>query len=949
MGSQLDGGALSGSTPPSLEQCFPASEGAPVRAASPDEWRRLAAGRAHWLLWGKSRPDDASLAHPLLLHCIDVAAVACVLLAERLPNASARTFLGLHESPESALRFLAFLIALHDLGKATPAFQRKAPWAPSLLREEGFDFRSSTPNHSKAGLSLLAPALESAGLRGDCAARYAHCVVAHHGTFVGNEYLDPGRLGRKARGGQTWRDARAALIGALTELLRLDDVDVSGLRYPTHGEAYALAGLTSMADWLGSMQEHFPYEAPLPPDPSALPAYFARARRRARVALDAAGFPAPRPRAFRVFTDLFPEYEPWPLHVQAQTLAEHLEAPSLFVVEAPMGEGKTEASLLLADAAAAKLGQQGLFLGLPTRATANQLFGRIRRFLERTRTDEPANLLLAHGEASLVDAFARLRFGEVYGSSESADEDVETGGVRAEAWFCTKKRTLLAEHAVGTIDQALLAVMGVRHAFVRYAGLAGKVVILDEVHAYDTYTGTLLDRLVEWLGAAGTTVVLLSATLPSSRRRQLLDAYRRGARTVPGATIASASTPDETTSTAYPRITTASAQGIHSVSFGPRGRATSIRLGFRDEGVERLAARILDEVARGGNVGWICNTVDAAQRAYQAIAEQAPELQRLLLHSRLFPPERLRREEELERLLGRRGDRPERSVVVGTQVLEQSLDVDFDLLVTDLAPVDLVLQRAGRLFRHDRDDRHPVRTRAELWVVAPADEEPSVEALRQVAAVYDELPLRRTLDALRGRSHVELPGDIEPLVERVYDPAILPAAHAHSAAQQERLGRGAAQRSSAEQRLLPHADAPDDFLGELRLGLEDEEAPSLHADRRAQTRDARDSVTVVCLEQRGGEVWAGERVIDLDVVPDAALQRALVERSISISRPAVVRALVEDPAARPTAWERVALLRHRRVVRFDNGVAEVGGVALHLDPDLGLVLESPRGRGSTSR
>jgi len=277
-----------------------------------------------------------------------------------------------------------------------------------------------------------------------------------------------------------------------------------------------LAGVTCIADWVGSMVEFFPYQVPR----QDLREYAEATQTRAQRALRAIGMGRTVGRGVPTFHQLFPGLDPWPLHREADRVAREVCEPTLVVIEAPMGEGKTEAALLIAEAARSSCGSTGLFVGLPTQATANQMFRRVETHLRRVCSDQVAQLVLAHGEASLVEDFRKLVRG-IY--------DQEAGGdVRAGAWFLRSKRALLANHAVGTVDQALIGVLRVKHGFVRLTGLAGKVVVLDEVHAYDTFTSTLLDRLVGWLAAMDCTVVILSATLPSNRRRQLLEAWHRG-------------------------------------------------------------------------------------------------------------------------------------------------------------------------------------------------------------------------------------------------------------------------------------------------------------------------------------------------------------------------------------------------------------------------------------
>jgi len=727
--------------------------------------------------------------------------------------------------------------------------------------------------------------------------------------------------GAKERGAKpAWTHARTEIVAELQSLFGVERLPHDA---PSHSDVVLVAGLTAVADWIGSMEEVFVYEPPQ----ASLAEYWPRALDRAAQALERAGMRAQSPTTSKTFVELFPTYVPWPLHIAADEVSAALHEPCLVVVEAPMGEGKTEASLLLAEAAAARLGQQGLYIGLPTQATANQMLGRVQTFLGRVHAGEASNLILAHGEASLNERFQKL--------SQVYDRDGSAGGVHAEGWFLSKKRTLLADHAVGTIDQALLGVMLTSHGFVRLFGLAGKTVILDEVHAYDTFTSTILDRLVEWLAAMGSTVLLLSATLPSSRRAALVRAYRRGA----------GATDDRHAPTVvYPRITIASRGDASAAHFSSRGASTRIAVRRQVDDIGAIADQLIAAVADGGCIGWICNTVARAQLAYSAVRQRAPELRHLLIHSRLLPEDRAAAETRLEEWLGpqdRGAERPRACIVVGTQVLEQSLDVDFDLLVTDLAPVDLLLQRAGRLHRHTRTNRAPNHAAPVLVLVAP--EGGAVDAaIDDVAFVYAEALVRETLRVLEGRDAILLPDDIEPLVEAVYrDNLPLADDDLHDVKVAHR-GERLAERQNAEARLIPRPTVEDDPFGAMKVRFTDDEDPQLHEQLRALTRLGERSVDIVCVVRRDGAIYTSDdsvAALDLQSKPDRAQVHALVRRSIGVSNQRLVSSLLADASYEPPGWRDSALLRYRRAVVFESGVAMVGDLTLTLDRELGLCVE----------
>ena len=253
---------------------------------------------------------------------------------------------------------------------------------------------------------------------------------------------------------------------------------------------------------------------------------------------------------------------------------------------------------------------RGFYLALPTQATANQMHGRVVDFLRNAFTapiavGEDVNLVLAHGGAWLRD-LERLPKG-VY------DEDgPRPGAVGAGEWFLSAKRSLLAPYGVGTIDQALMAVHQVKHVFVRLYGLAGKAVVIDEVHAYDTYMTGLLERLLEWLGALGSPVVLLSATLPTGRRLKLAEAYARVRGDV--------ATEGEPVATSYPRMTWLEGGKVCADSFEAADRSKrSLKLNKIGDSEDAVRDLLLKELDGGGCAVVICNTVGRAQEMYRAL------------------------------------------------------------------------------------------------------------------------------------------------------------------------------------------------------------------------------------------------------------------------------------------------------------------------------------------
>jgi CRISPR-associated endonuclease/helicase Cas3 len=361
---------------------------------------------------------------------------------------------------------------------------------------------------------------------------------------------------------------------------------------------------------------------------------------------------------------------------------------------------------------------------------------------------------LIHGNSWLLNE----KVGLIPATTENTNylEDARAG----RDWFASAKRALLAPFGVGTVDQALLGVVAAKHFFVRQYALAGKVVIIDEVHSYDLYTGTIIDRLIQTLEGLGCTVIVLSATLTEKRRNQLIPSRESDA---------------DPADQPYPLISAqVNGQTLPPVAaLPPKNRQLEIL--FEPE--ELAVSQALEVAEKGGCVLWICNTVDAAQRHFLNFQERAGKRFPIgLLHSR-FP---FWRREELENewmeRLGKSGNTRCGSILVSTQIVEQSVDLDADLLISELAPTDMLLQRTGRLWRHEREQRPISGPRLIiLEETASLDELRGMESaailkvLGGKAYVYDPYVLLRTLVVWKGKTQVTIPSQIRSLIEETYE------------------------------------------------------------------------------------------------------------------------------------------------------------------------------------
>ncbi|GGN66292.1 hypothetical protein GCM10011610_01120 [Nocardia rhizosphaerihabitans] len=566
--------------------------------------------------------------------------------------------------------------------------------------------------------------------------------------------------GRSLWGGPEWGDARSELITLVTVRTGAADrvADWATVRLSTMQQVLLTAAVI-VTDWIASNQDLFPLDSQRVSSVEAVKAW-------TLLGLPEAWSPAgaatdSEPTRQELFRSRFAREDPMrPLQQECLRIACELPEPGLMIIEAPMGEGKTEAALLAAEVLAERFGAGGVFVALPTMATSDAMFARVRQWVDSV-SGTPGSMILAHGKAALNEDYAQLK----RQSFVDIGSDCEDSTVLAHGWFVGKKGPL-ANFVVGTIDQVLRGALKTRHVMLRHLGLANKVVVIDEVHAADSYMSTYLCRVLEWLGAYRVPVLLLSATLPPSQRVALLEAYRsgraEGAESVDAAAVG------------YPAISVWPHPEL-SCRVPASGRSIDgIALDFIDDDAELLTNRLAEALAEGGTAGVVCNTVARAQHLFEVMTtdQRFGTGEVLLLHSRFVSVDRARYENRLRRLLGPpgTGDRPARLVVIGTQVIEQSLDIDVDLLVTDLAPVDLILQRIGRLHRHLRSGRPTRVSRPRCWIRGAQWGSIPPKLDKGCEKVYGRARLLRAAAVLTGRrsSGVDVPADIPGLVAHAY-------------------------------------------------------------------------------------------------------------------------------------------------------------------------------------
>lgn len=929
-------------------------------------------------VWAKSLDENGGWL-PLWQHMDDAADVAAYLFDRWLAPAVVRTLS--HDfggDADAARAAVSLLTGLHDLGKSTPAFAIQDTVLADRMRRRGLYMpttKAELPDrqlchHSLAGHHLLIAWLMEQGWSKPIARSWGVVIGGHHGVPPDAQQELSARPVEVPYlyGADAWDRARSEL--ALRVSLRTGAAsrltDWSGLLLSQQFQVLATA-VVIISDWIASNVELFPFYQEDAPEQRENRDRVNTAL--ARLRLPAPWRPGPVPESakelFQTRFRLPPGANPRPVQEVVLQVAREVSRPGILVVEAPMGEGKTEAALGAAEALAARTGAGGLLVALPTQATSDAMFTRVLGWLDRLGEEGQAvatSVTLSHGKARFNRAFRGLL---VAGRLRDIGQDENDGrngsrqgphSVVAHSWLSGRKKAQLASFSVATIDQLLFAGLKARHLVLRHLGLAGKVVIIDEIHAYDAYMNSYLLKVLTWLGAYQVPVVALSATLPGQRRRELVGAYQAGwlqaTGELPGNQALAVELAD-----AYPVITWTDAGRMYQRTAAPSGRGTRVHLDWQPDNLEALVAVLREALAEGGTALVVRNTV-------RRVLETGARLERAfpgevsIAHSRFIVADRMRNDAQLLDRFGPPGravTRPRRHIVVGSQVVEQSLDVDFDLLVTDLAPVDLVLQRLGRLHRHDRGEGQgdrPERVRAARAYVAGTDFAVSPPALEPVAAryVYSRYVLLRAAAVLLPRfgQSVDLPADIAPLVQAAYGeydlgpPDWQEAMAAAREAWLEVTGR-------KEDKARPFQVADPAKPGKPLVGWLAADAGETDdsAQGQGQVRDGAPSLEAILVQRRtDGEWhtpgWLDETQANLSIARDQAPPESLA----AVLAQCALRLPLEFSEAKyeeelwratPPTWESSPLVYHLPVLIVnDDGSGSLGDRSIRYTPDRGL-------------
>lgn len=769
--------------------------------------------------WGKASKGVPASYHLLAWHSLDVAACGRVLLQQnRFGCASLFRELGFSDTDAAA--WFGYLLASHDIGKFASGFQNLVAFPgsplvtpavniPYVIRHDtlGYHLWQALFSSWVAGENTILPDVVSEERNAfsftlDCLMAIA---TGHHGW-------PPDKTAQTVLSFSS-QDISAAerFLCDLHPFFSLPPLPVEWKskrwRRRLQQQSWLLAGITTLADWLGSDEHYFPFIS----QPMSLQQYWPLALERAEASLSRIPS-SPNVSHYEGYQRLFPFiHRLTPLQQHAATLPVDTPGPRLIILEDVTGAGKTEAAMILTHRLISAGQGNGLYVGLPTMATANAMYLRLadcyRGFFSQ---DDRPSLVLAHGGRQMSDAFRHsIWCDDASGAQHYASNERSATG-ECNAWFAdSRKKALLADVGVGTLDQILMAVMPFRHQSLRLLGMQNKVLVLDEVHAYDGYMVRLLEGVLHYHAGQGGSAIILSATLSTSLREKLLAAFSEGA-------AFPCQPPDP--HAGYPWLTHLNASGLHEQELATREEVKRcVGIHWLTE-VEQAIAIIYQAVEAGQCICWVRSTVDDACAVFQHLRNdrRLAEEDLLLFHSRFIFADRLRIENTALEWFGKAAPAVQRRgrVLIATQVVEQSLDLDFDMMISDLAPVDLLIQRAGRLQRHIRDsqgvcksslpDERPpplLHILAPVWQEEPDGDWPGT-VLRGTGYVYtDHACLWRTQFLLRQYGEIRMPEMARTLVDGVYE-ARIPTPPSLQKIEDDVFGMLLGQRAAASNNLL---------------------------------------------------------------------------------------------------------------------------------------------------
>lgn len=838
-------------------------------------------------MWGKTDPYK-----PLLDHMIDTGNVAKALidnssLSHVLSFVSEKLNIGY----EDTRKLITYLSAMHDIGKTHPCMQQQYPPMLEKLKEKHMDQpglfgKISFFRHELHSEQVLRRILERRGFDNKTTRYLSKIEALHH---QGKKGEDKEILYAK----DDWCKLQDMIEEKVYKCFPCPKID---LRESEHVDSVCMMiwSIIILSDWIASGEMASETKISFVDNSDNMEDYLLLSSNISKTAVEKCGLvKALSIPTINEYSEFWPSFTMESLRPVQRTCKQILEnsQPQLMVIEAPMGEGKTEAAIY----GAAKLGKgtKGLYFAMPTASTGNQMHERLQDILTKKIG---SNVRLLHSTAWIIDDHS-----PEWAKGEQQD---------ASNWLAPLRRGILETNAVGTVDQVMLAVMTAKYSVIRLLGLLGKILIIDEIHAYDAYMSNIIERLLSWCAELDVSVILLSATLPLRKKENLIKAYV-------GRNI-------QLTNNSYPLITCSNKGEVNEYPVNGAYMHSDVEISFEYilNDSEKVAALAIDATQNGGCVCVIVNTVEEAQRIYRKIQEESldPDLWIRLLHARFTASERNRIEKECNETFSKGGKRPFKAILISTQVCEQSCDYDFDEMISAIAPIDYVLQRMGRIHRHELE-RPKGKERPKITVLLPSGESYGTTEL-----VYSKWILDKTVENIKDKVKIMLPEEIRPLVEAVYNQEVEGNESFFEYLFVEELNKNQGKSVSLKGPNPKHFGMYDNYS----LELEDE---GIQEQIIAKTRLGEASNRIAFIEKEVFEQYNFGNLVTKEVA------RMVMKSSVPLAR----RVIREDPqnGFLPPV-DGVGLLKGVKIYPVEGGKYHVKDdkiVGYTIDKELGVVIE----------
>lgn len=921
------------------------------------------------MLIGKRDKDGNIL--PLYIHLRDTIEVMKRLVSSWV---SESTVNACKMQYEDFFKLAVFVAGTHDIGKAVSYFQyiinRDTQGKIEELNSAGivvnreYLHKGKTP-HAYAGQWIL----QSEELEFNISETIANIIGAHHGNPIDSSFgIDDlikiykmnyyGRENdekQKRIWNAIWKEIFDNAIVAAELDLSADSLIYKDINLETQ---ILITGLLIVADWIASNTAYFPliedgYEY-------SEEEYAERIEDGwSKVCFSFVGDNGILNMSEKTFYDRFSFY---PNEVQKTIFdaVNKAENPGIFILEAPMGCGKTEAALGTAEVAMYKNKCNGIFFGLPTQVTSNGLFERLYKWASSISEDTLKSICLAHGGAEYnEDYYEQIMHGKsiIYGENDEYES-----GVLVHPWFQGNKRKLLSDYVIGTVDQFLMASLKRKHFMLRHLGLANKVVIIDECHAYDTYMNQYLDQSIEWMAYYGVTVILLSATLPIERRNDLIKRYLKGLNARKDKTSDEKRKKKSDTkqeweiNLRYPILTWTDEENVYQsdICLTKEVKRIVINKIYVKKNEDVLVKTLQDKLSDGGCACIIANTVKNAQKYYELVKKNFSDYNIILYHSQFTMSDRTKKEKIILDTLGKKSIDEDRNktILIGTQVLEQSLDYDVDIMFTEVCPIDLLLQRIGRLQRHNRNDNSNHYSRPnklknpECFIICNEESQVYDDGSK---VVYGEYLLMRTIELMP--DIINIPTNISELVQGVYSDKLIDKLensleYAEAKEKHENNIREKDMRSKMYLLSLPKINKK---IKSMKGMLSNEDIIAEKNVERS-VRDTSNSIEVIVLKKHGeNKVIAvngseKEYQFDINIIPDCKSGMQIIRQKMKL--PSIFATswniqktieILEKRQIELKLWQQSPLIQGELVLLLDeNGNTELCGYDLNYDFDKGL-------------